>query len=200
MPVLKNFIPKRVVEQNPQIQKQRQNRVTWLGVVGAIITIATVVSVVVIFLYYQITLANLQSMRESVTRAEKIFEPSVILKLQDMETRLSSANTILGEHVALSLFFDSLQETTLPQVSFSEFNFLHEDGEYLVSMSGVATDYITIAMQSDIFAKNQFIDNHIFSDFRLNRDGTVQFSLSFTIPQSEILYSSVHRRTQPNNT
>jgi len=193
MSISKNFIPKKVVEQSPQIAAQRTGGISLLGVLAAIFSIGIILSIVTVFLWGQLLSNNLKSMQDSIARAEEIFAPSLILSLQELETKLSSANQIMDEHVALSLLLKSFEETALPSVSFSEFNFSKEDGEYMVSMSGVANDYIVIATQSDIFARNKLVQDHIFSDFRANENGTTSFSFSATVPTSEILYKNQYR-------
>jgi hypothetical protein len=131
---------------------------------------------------YKVRLAAIVNSRiDSINRAEKAFEPAVILDLKKLDIRLRAGTELLSKHIAVSDFLESLGESTLPEVSFNTFSFEYEpDGSY-VDMAGEARGYLQIAQQSDIFEDNNYIQNHIFSGFTLTETGRITFSLQFSL-------------------
>ena len=93
--------------------------------------------------------------------------------LKKLDIILRAATELLDKHVAISDFFDSLGETTLPDVAFNDFNFSFNEEDSEVSMIGEARGFLPIAQQSDLFEKNQYIKNHNFSDFQLTEKDIV---------------------------
>lgn len=190
------FIPKKSVSKGPEIET-RKSRVqkSILSIIALLLFVTAAVSVVGATLY-KIRLAKAVNTRiDSINRAEKAFEPAVVLELKKLDIRLRAATELLDNHVALSDFLDSLAESTLPDVSFSDFSFTYDSEAPSVSMSGEARGYLPIAQQSDVFEENQYIQNHIFSDFALTDTGNISFSLVFTIDRSLLTFG----RTVKNN-
>ena len=108
---------------------------------------------------------------------------------------ISSIYLHLFFFLVFSDFFASLGESTLPEVSFNDFSFAYNAEAPEISMVGEAKGFIPIAQQSDLFEKNQYIQNPIFSDFQLADSNIVSFNLTFTL-NSELLY---YGRTIKNN-
>jgi len=141
-----------------------------------------------IFVVKQIYKSEIKQMAESIENAEKLFGPELIVELKELDIRLSSANELLGSHMDFSQLFQSLQETTIPDVSFDAFDFKFEEGIPTVQMSGEAGKFSSIAIQSELYGDNDFLENHIFSDFSVTRSGTVAFKLAFQINSDKLLF------------
>lgn len=176
------FIPKK----NPggvkaPEKKSTKARRSLFGILAALLFVTAVVSTIGVYLYKARLAAVVNSRIDSINRAEKAFEPSVILDLKKLDIRLRAGTELLNQHIAVSDFLESLAESTLPEVSFNEFSFNYTEGGSEVSMSGEARGYLQIAQQSDIFEDNDYIQNHIFSDFSSSETGRVSFSLQFTL-------------------
>ncbi|MCD8494586.1 MAG: hypothetical protein LRY41_02535 [Candidatus Pacebacteria bacterium] len=138
---------------------------------------------------YEYTLKNrIATMEESLARTEKAFEPSLIVELQRLDRRLSVANDLLRGHIAVSPVFRVIEESTLRQVKYDTFNFVFENSQASVTMSGIAQDYRTIAEQSLIFGSNRFINNHLFSKFALNTRGQVTFDVALNLSSDLVLF------------
>ncbi len=191
------FIPKKKLavardEKNVKITKKN----SLMGLLAGLLFVTALVSVIGVYLYKASIASGLKNKIESINRAEKAFEPTVILALKKLDIRLRAATDLLDKHVAISDFFDSFGESTLPSVSFSNFSFVYNEEAPEVSMVGEAKSYLAIAQQSDLFEKNQYIQNHIFSDFQLTETGRVSFSLSFTLNPELIRYGRKIQNTQ----
>ncbi|MGI9117986.1 MAG: hypothetical protein ACR2IQ_00350, partial [Minisyncoccia bacterium] len=57
-----------------------------------------------------------------------------------------------------------------------------------IKITGVAKNYDAIALQSDMFAKNRFIRDPIFSNLIPTVDGNIAFDLSFSVDPSYMKY------------
>jgi hypothetical protein len=191
------FIPKKKLS---SVRDEKNVRVTkknsFMALIAGLLFVTALVSIVGVYLYKLNISSSLKNKIESINRTEKAFEPAVILKLKKLDIRLRAATDLLDNHVALSDFFDSFGESTLPSVSFSNFSFAFNEEASEVSMVGEAKSYLAIAQQSDLFEKNQYIQNHIFSDFQLTETGRVSFNLSFTLNPDLIKYGRKIQNTQ----
>jgi len=191
------FIPKRNLDANSRVEtKKTQMQRSVLGILALLLFVTALVSVIGVYLY-KIRLANVVNSRiESINRAEKAFEPAVVLELKKLDIRLRAGTNLLKGHIGLSDFLESFSESTLPDVSFSEFEFAFDEEEPSVSMTGEARGYLSVAQQSDVFQDNQYIQNHIFSDFSLTSTGNVSFSLQFTLNRDLLTFGRTVKNDQ----
>ena len=190
------FIPKKKLstEKEKVVQTSKSNSI--ISLLAGLLFVTAIVSVIGVYLYKLNIARIVKSYNDSINLAEKAFEPAAILELKKLDIRLRAATELLDKHVAISDFFDSLGETTLPDVAFNDFNFTFNEDNSEVSMVGEARGFLPIAQQSDLFEKNQYIQNHIFSDFQLTETGIVSFNLSFTLNKDLLLYGRVIRNSQ----
>ncbi len=184
------FIPKRKVThvegEKKGVRKSSGNNL--LFVLSLLLFFSALVSSVGVFLYHEQLLSAKKSKIVSIQRAEKAFEPEAILSLKRMDVRLRAGTEILKNHVAFSDFFHSLGESTLPDIAFQNFSLASKDG-VIVHMEGEANGYLPIAQQSQLFEKNRYIQNPIFSDFELNEEtGNIYFNVEFTLNPDLIRY------------
>lgn len=151
---------------------------------------ATLILSVVVYGIDKSTTANIASLAESLQRSQKAFEPKVIVELKELDTRLKTASTLLANHVALTSFFTLLSDQTLPGVAYDSFRFTNDIKQgNIISITGRATSYETIAEQSSIFGDDARIKQHVFSNFKLLDTGYISFDL-FVIPTEQgILYA-----------
>lgn len=184
------FIPKKNLTQAREtISKPiRSKSKSILGILALLVFVTTLVTTVGVFIYKQRLSSVINSRIDSINIAEKAFEPAVILELRKLDIRLRSATELLNQHIALSDFFVSLGQSTLPDVSFSDFSLDYEDGRHFVTMTGEARGYLPIAQQSNLFEQNRYIENPIFSEFVLNETGNVSFNLNFSLNKDLITF------------
>ncbi len=175
------FIPKKNLAKARVAQPSNPKTRSLLGLLALLLFVTALVSSIGVYVYKLRVAAVINSRVDSINRAEKAFEPAIILELRKLDIRLRAATELLDQHIALSDFFDSLGETTLPDISFNDFQINFDEETPSVSMSGTARGYVAIAQQSELFGNNQYIENAIFSDFALNETGLVSFSLEFTL-------------------
>lgn len=148
---------------------------------------------------YQLTLKkSVSDMDAQLVLARNSFDPNVIAEMQMLDKRLKASGEILDSHIMISPIFISLQSVTLKTVSYTKFTYelKTEAGKKQVDvqMSGKATGYDAIALQSDSLATNKYIKNPIFSNLNLDEKGRVTFDLSFTVDPSFVNYSDTVNR------
>src|SRR3989304_5928554 len=74
--------------------------------------------------FYQVALkTNIADMSASLERSKASFEPGLISDLQVLDKRLNSSKEILGNHLAISPIFKSLEALTLKSVRFNKFSY-----------------------------------------------------------------------------
>lgn len=191
------FIPKKNLSKvkTPESKQSRARR-SLFGLLATLLFVTALVSTAGVYLY-KVRLASILNSRiDSINRAEKAFEPSTILELRKLDIRLNAGTELLRNHVAISDFFESLAESTLPDVRFNDMNFTHDSAGSQVSMTGEARGYLQIAQQSDIFQSNQYIQNHIFSNFALTDTGRITFSLDYTLNPQLLIFGRTLANTQ----
>ncbi len=191
------FIPKkRLTTDRSKSLVKTKKKSGLLSLVAGLLFITSLVSVIGVYLYKISLDANIKSRVNSINLAEKAFEPTVILSLKKLDIRLNAATELLNKHIALSDFLNSLGEATLPGISFNDFEFTFNENASEVSVNGEARSYLAIAQQSDLFEKNKYIKNPIFSDFQLTDIDTVTFSLTFTLDPDLLLYGRKIKNTK----
>ena len=192
-----SFIPKR-----PMIEE----RATPARSVG----VFTIISIFIFFtilltsgglyFYKGVLTKNLAKMDNDLTLAHNRFEPSKIAQLQVLDKRLKAATEVLDNHVTISPIFKTLEGVTQRTVRYTKFNYnldTEKGTKVSVKLSGMATGYRAIALQSDLFAKEkQFIDP-VFSNLSLNNNGNVLFDLEFSVDPSFVDYKQT-LETQSN--
>lgn len=181
------FIPKKPLAEE-RVKSSAAKRP--LGIFTMLATLIFVITLLVFggfFLYERSLSTQIESSRESLKRAEAAFEPSLIVELQELDTRLRTANTLLSQHISVSPIFKILENNTLKSVQYNDLAYTFEGEKGTLEMTGIARRYQAIAEQSVLFGENRFISDHIFSDFSLTEEGLVSFSVVLTI-SPELVY------------
>lgn len=188
-----SFIPKKsVVEESPS-----RHRVVGIStVIGVIIFIGAVVSAGIVYGYKVVLEKQKEQKTAQLERARDAFEPELILELQNTDKRLNAANEILSKHITVTPIFEALRDSTMKKVRFTKFDYSVDDtnSSIGVKMSGTARDYDTIAIQADLFAKNKYIQDIVFSNLNLDEKSFVNFDLVFDIDKNLLLYEESQKR------
>jgi hypothetical protein len=188
-----SFIPKRSLSSASVKNPRRRGTVNLFFLGSLIIFLGAVLLAGGIFLYQEFLIKSIENKRVSLEKAREEFEPASILQISRLDTRLKSAEEILKKHLTLSALFNLLEKTTLKSVQFKEFNFeIGDDGRIAVFMKGEARSFSSIALQSDIFGKNKFIKEPIFSELNLNKQGNAVFDFTAFIDDNLLSYALQH--------
>lgn len=165
------------------------------------ISIFTIISIFILFtmlltsggiyFYKGLVAKNIVQMQADLEKAKNRFEPSKITELKTLDKRLQASSDILSKHITIVPIFKMLEGVTMKTVRYSKFGYTYDnakDNKVLVSMSGVAVGYRSIALQSDIFTENKNMKDPVFSNLVLDEKGNVLFDLNFTVDPSFVNY------------
>ena len=184
-----SFIPKK-----PMIEERaRASRPTsFLTVISVFIFFAIILASGGLYFYKGIMTKNIAKMQNDLELAKSRFEPSKINQLQALDKRLRASSTILSKHIAISPIFKALQDITMKTVRYTKFSYdFSDDGKIDVKMSGQAIGYRSIALQSDLFGKDKYLIDPVFSNLSLDDKGNVIFDLEFSVDPNFIDYKQV---------
>ena len=182
-----SFIPKK--PETPTTRRRRGGTVNVFFLLALIIFLAAVTASVGVFLYERVTSQSLGEKKEQLERARAAFEPELIKDLTLIDLRIQSAESILNSHIAFSAFFTLLETMTLKTIQFDSFSYsLSDNGSISIQMKGRGLSFSSVALQSDVFGKDPYIQNPIFSDLDLDDVGKVVFSFAASVDPALVSY------------
>lgn len=144
-----------------------------------------------LYFYKGIVAKKITNLENSLNLAKNRFEPSKITQLQTLDNRLKASSEILAKHLTIVPIFKALEQLTMKTVRFTKFSYslgTEDSTNIKVSMSGVAIGYRSIALQSDLFAKNKNLIDPVFSNLTLDTSGNVIFNLNFFVSSDFLNY------------
>ena len=144
-----------------------------------------------LYFYKGILVKKIDNMKNTLELAKNRFEPSKITELQIFDKRLISASDILSKHITVIPVFSALEQITMKSVRFTKFSYdlrTKDNPVINIKMSGIAIGYRSVALQSDLFAKNKNLIDPIFSNLTLDNNGNVVFDLEFSVNPSFVNY------------
>lgn len=190
-----SFIPKKpVLSDNRNFRSKSSFDI--LSFVATLVIIFTILAIVGLYLYKAYMSKQVLSKVKSLELIRESLEEKTLLELQTFNKRLNSSKNLLAKHIVVSPLFELLNVLTLPNVQFDTFTSVLSDKGLAVSMSGLAKDYRTIAVQSDIFnsEKAEAFKEVKFTDLKLsdekNSKGLVSFKISFFVDPNFISFEN----------
>jgi len=189
-----SFIPKRpIVSGGSQFIKPK-GPPSFFIIIGVVVFLITMGVFGGLYFYKKsLTTAN-EAKKQQIQTAIKNFEPELTRQLTVLKTRVDSSKQLLGNHIAVSSLLKLLETNTTQAVRFSEMSFSisldqASGGQKMgMSLKGEASNYNTVAFQSDVFTKNDNFKSPVFSDFNLNDKGVILFNVRADIDPKIILY------------
>ena len=191
-----SFIPKKpMIEERVKVSRP----VGLVTIISIFIFFTVVIASGGLYFYDGILKKNIVQMENDLNLAKNRFEPSKIIQLQVLDKRLNASEEILSKHVAISPIFEALQALTMKTVSYTSFSYSFDDtkkkGNIKVDMKGIAIGYKSVALQSDLFAKNKYLIDPVFSNLSLDDKGNVMFDLEFSVDPNFIDYKKIQEAT-----
>lgn len=133
--------------------------------------------------------SSISRMSGNLATARESLEPETIKKIADLDSRLVSTEALLEKHIVLSPLFDYLENFTLRNVRFTQFDYeTTERGVLELTMRGQARGYSAVALQSRNFNESGYMRNPVFSDLDLDDEGNVTFTFRATLDPSIVSY------------
>lgn len=193
-----SFIPKKPMVSTDTRQAFKSSSFNILSFFVGLLVVGAFVVVIGMYFYKDYLNKEIESKSNSLAITRENLEEGTLVELQSFNRRLNSSKKILANHTVISPFFEILGTLTLPEVQFNNFSgVLSNDGKGLaVTMGGLAKDYRTVAVQSDIFnsEKAKFFNDVSFADLSLsdgkNTKGLVNFTVSFFVDPSFLSFEN----------
>lgn len=186
-----SFIPKKPLVPSIGIGKSGRH-VSFFSIIIIFVFLVSLLGATAVFVYEKYLTTRIANMQQSLAQAEASLDPALISEWVRLDKRIESSKEILNVHVALSSFFDILQDMTLKNVQFKNFGYIINSSQKInIAMDGVADSFATVALQSDEFAKKaKSIGSQLFSNIDLDRSGNVNFRFTATLDPALILYKN----------
>jgi len=186
------FIPKKPLTEPKKAKKKRSGGTGGIFfILGIIIFLLGVGLTAGTFLLKKVTENRVENKKVSLQRAKEAFEPELIEELSILSDRMDAANRLLDSHITATPFFELLEQLTLKSIRFTDFDYsLDPNDKVTISMSGTTDSFASVALQSDLFGANRYIQEPIFSDFGNDSLGNITFEFAGTVNQSLILYEN----------
>jgi hypothetical protein len=192
-----SFIPKRPVSAEPSSGTHPSVAVGLLSFITIIVIIATGVAFAGVYFYQQRLDAQKVQLQSSLTQAQNGLGTSFVSDMKRLSLRISGVKTLIQNHVVVSPIFGALQATTLQSVQYKNFtyNFTTDTGVnsklVQVTITGVAKNYATLALQSDAYGRSPIIRNPVFSDLTVeDKTQRISFKLLFTVNPADLSYTT----------
>lgn len=147
-----------------------------------------------LYFYKVVVMKKITSMENTLNLAKNRFEPSKITELQVLDKRLRAATEILSKHISITPVFTALEQITMKTVRYTDFNYelgAGREATVNIKMSGQAIGYRSIALQSDLFTKNENLIDPVFSNLTLDNSGNVLFDLEFSVNPAFVNYQQI---------
>lgn len=143
-----------------------------------------------LFLYKNYLLKQKETLSLTLEKVRDSFEKDTIDELELYDKRVSASRKILDNHIVLSPMFSLLGTLTIPSIQYTKFTENNGTSGFSVNMSGVASDYRSIALQADVFnsAKGRFFKNVVFSNLAKDKNNRVVFDLQFDVDPALLSY------------
>ncbi|MDB5188264.1 MAG: hypothetical protein JWO50_784 [Candidatus Kaiserbacteria bacterium] len=143
------------------------------------------------FLYQQFTTTQISSKQQSLENERKALDPSTIDHLVKVSQQLQTADSLLTAHTAPNALFAALSQATLQTVTFDGISYNADDPKKItISMGGTAQSVNSVALQAEVFAKNNIIVNPIFSGVNRQQNG-VRFNVTAQINPAAVSYEQL---------
>ena len=192
-----SFIPKRPVSTEPVAPRQRSGAVGLLSFITFIIVLGTALAFVGVYLYGKSLDSQKAQLQSQIAQAENGLGSSFISDMQRLSQRITGVKTLISNHVVVSPIFAALQATTLQSVQYKNFTYQFVADPTTsakmvqVTITGVAKNYATLALQSDAYAQSSIIRNPVFSDLTVeDKTQNIDFKLIFSVAASDLSYTT----------
>ena len=170
-----SFIPKKTLAKKQQAIKPP---VSLLLVVSTFVFLVTAGAAGGLYAYRIVLEKRIDEQSAALQRSERAFDPRLITALKNLDLRLSTAKKLVNTHTAISPVFTFLEQTTLRSVQFTKLHFENTPGSPVLALQGSARDFMSLALQSDIYSQHEMIQQAVFSEFEASPEGD---SVSFRV-------------------
>ena len=169
-----SFIPRTGVVGRPE-ERSKPSSFYYLSI---FVFILSLVAWGALSVYTKMLQGDIDNLKSQITTTRSSLNDSSTDELMAFDNKLKSVKEIINGHVAISQFFDMLEQNTVSQVAFESLEYKYSGDKVIVALSGFASGYATIALQEETFLKSPSVLMVNFEDLLLDKDtGKVSFRL-----------------------
>ena len=177
-----SFIPQKEIRSR---KKKNIFQVNIFLLLSIIVFLTTIGASFGVFLWKNLAETSRDANLEQLNNSDRDLNRPQIIDFINTSNRLQSVEQILSQHVDVTTIFDTLEQFTLTEVVLSNFRFNTVDGEVRVSADGTAPTYDYVAVQAKTYDQ-PILKDLILSNVDQNREGSVSFTLEFSILQTDL--------------
>lgn len=183
-----SFIPKKPITTSSSVVRNTSR--SFFGIISVIILIVVGISSVGLFFYKSYLVGQKKVSSDSLLKVRDSFEKDTIDELELYDKRVLASKQVLNNHIVLSPLFSLIGNLTIPEVQYTKFDHVTTDKGFFVKISGIASDYRSIALQADALntSKGRSFKNVVFSNLTKNKDNRVGFDLEFSVDPALLSY------------
>jgi hypothetical protein len=184
-----SFIPKQSITPGGQVSSGHSFNI--FLVLAFVVFLVAALTGAGAFFYKQSSITSLKNKESELANARQAFSPALMEEFRRLNRRIENSKKLLAAHLSPSTFFSLLEAATLNKIYFTNFTMtLNDRGEIEAVFEGSAEGFTSIALQSDLFGKQPFLKNPIFSDFTLDKTGRVNFKVAAQIDNKFVNYAT----------
>ena len=184
-----SFIPKQPLVENGV--KKTPMPTSIFSIIGWFIFLVAVVASVGVFVYQQYLIKSIESKNITLGNRIKSFDAATVDHFVQLNARLQVASTLLQNHLAASTLLGLIGNNTVQSIQFTDLKYTYDDaGKINLALSGKAPNFASVALQSDTFSTQPYLQNQVFSNLGLDQDGGVLFKFAASVDPAAIRYKA----------
>lgn len=155
-----SFIPKASFE---QVASPEETKFGLLAILAVALVALSLIGTGGLFFYKKMLEREADNLKYQLASAEAAVDVKGLEEIILFDKRLEMVKGILAGHVAVSNYFQMLENLTVSQIKFSNLKYKAASiDDIAVEMIGKAKSFGVIALQEDVMSKNE---NTVLSDF-----------------------------------
>lgn len=165
--------------------------ISFFSIIVILILLVALLGAGVVFSMERYYTNRVTTMAAELQAAEDSLNQGEIAEWVRLDKRIEIGKTLLENHLAVSSFFDLLQQMTLKSIQFRNFSYAVAPGQKVaINMDGLADSFAALALQSDELAKqSKSISNQLFSNIDQDKtSGKINFKFSALVDPMLISY------------
>jgi len=192
-----SFIPKQPVNQS----SRHVSGSNIFFLISFLIFVVGMVGAGAVYLWDKQMDAKIASVNENLSKARNSFDQNTVKEFSRLNDKINASDALLKQHVAPSVLFKVIGDTTLQNARFADFKYTNAGADKIsVSMNGEAVSYEAVALQASAFTNPKLRNvfrSPIFSDPNLDNNGVATFSFTTGIDPTLLNYYKL--QSDPNN-
>ena len=183
-----SFIPKKSIVEMSGNEDNRVHSINIFSTIGTVVFIITLIASGGVFIYKNFLINQIIQSDKDLNSARQAFQLEAIANITDASSRIMATKNLLEKHIVVSELLTLLQALTVKKLRFTSLIYSNKDNLTSLAMEVEAKDYNALAVQSDIFSKNEFIKNPNFSEFGLIDNGDIKTKFSSSLDPQLVSY------------